>query len=145
MIDYGKIAAYLLYFLSFQKVLESFKLWYNTKDEFKKNICEYRGDLTMKNELILQLKNRFDNLIQKIPESDIEFWYARELMEVLEYDRWENFSKVIERAITACKNSGTQVENHFRGATKMVKIGSGAERQIDDIILTRYACYLIAQ
>jgi DNA-damage-inducible protein D len=66
-------------------------------------------------------------------------------MPELGYDRWENFSKVIQKGVESCKTVGAPVENHFRGVTKMVKIGSGAERPVDDIVLTRYACYLIAQ
>jgi DNA-damage-inducible protein D len=66
-------------------------------------------------------------------------------MPELGYDRWENFSKVIQKAAQSCKTVGASVENHFRGVTKMVTIGSGAERAVEDIVLTRYACYLIAQ
>ncbi|MBF0388352.1 MAG: DNA damage-inducible protein D [Candidatus Omnitrophica bacterium] len=99
----------------------------------------------MKNEVLIQLKGKFDALLQLIPGENVEFWYARNLMLVLGYDRWENFAKVIQKAVTACENSDVKPENHFRGVTKMVSIGSGAERPIEDIILTRYACYLIAQ
>ncbi|MEB3207062.1 MAG: DNA damage-inducible protein D [Vampirovibrionales bacterium] len=75
----------------------------------------------------------------------VEYWFARDLLERLGYARWENFIKVIEKAKTACQTAGATVTDHFRDVTKMVKIGSGAERETDDITLTRYACYLIAQ
>ncbi len=94
---------------------------------------------------ISTLKQQFDAHIYHIEETTIEFCYARELMLVLDYDRWENFSNVIEKARTSCNNSKIDAANHFREVTKMVKIGSGAARPISDIMLTRYACYLIAQ
>lgn len=72
-----------------------------------------------------------------------EYWLARELQPVLEYAQWRRFSDAIERAKLACKNSGFAVEDHFADVGKMVDIGSGAERQIDDVMLSRYACYLI--
>ena len=75
----------------------------------------------------------------------IKFWYARDLMALLGYDRWENFHKAIERAIDSCKASEIEPADHFRSVTKMVQIGSGAERAVKDYMLTRYACYLIAQ
>ena len=75
----------------------------------------------------------------------IKFWYARDLMALLGYDRWENFHKAIERAIDYCKASEIEPADHFRSVTKMVQIGSGAERAVKDYMLTRYACYLIAQ
>jgi DNA-damage-inducible protein D len=99
----------------------------------------------MNENTLSKLKTSFDLLQQTVPDSDVEFWYARDLMPELGYDRWENFSKVIQKGVESCKTVGAPVENHFRGVTKMVKIGSGAERPVDDIVLTRYACYLIAQ
>lgn len=77
-------------------------------------------------------------------ENGVEFWYASELFPVLGYSRLENFEQVINRAKEACKTSGGRVEDHFLDVQKMVKIGSGAERSVADIKLTRYACYLIA-
>lgn len=99
----------------------------------------------MDHNTITKLTSLFDSLARKMLEESTEFWYAREIMTVLEYDRWENFSKVIHKASVACETAGGVVVNHFRDVTKMVKIGSGAERPVEDVMLTRYACYLIAQ
>jgi DNA-damage-inducible protein D len=92
-----------------------------------------------------QLTTRFNELSQSLPEEGIEFWFARDLMEPLGYARWENFTTAIQRAIESCKTTGYDESDHFRAVTKMVPLGSGAERTVEDFMLTRYACYLIAQ
>ncbi len=99
----------------------------------------------MDHNTISRLTNSFDALARQAPDENTEFWYAREIMTALGYDRWENFSKVVHKASIACETAGGAVSNHFRGVTKMVSIGSGAERPVEDIMLTRYACCLIAQ
>lgn len=92
-----------------------------------------------------QAKQQFDLVLHKDDASDVEFWYARELMVLLGYERWENFDKAIQRAMDSCEVSGIAVENHFREVAKMVPLGSGSKRSVKDYMLTRYACYLIAQ
>ena len=99
----------------------------------------------MKHKLISILQNDFNSISNLLEGTEVEYWYARELQELLGYDRWENFVKVISKAKVACENSNIEVSDHFREVTKMVTIGSGASRKIKDIILTRYACYLVAQ
>lgn len=84
----------------------------------------------------------FEN-IKHINEYGQEFWYARELQQALEYTEWRNFSAVVERAKAACSASGNEVDDHFVDVNKMVDIGSGTQREIDDVTLSRYACYLI--
>lgn len=97
----------------------------------------------MKKEVIQELYNGFEAVAVEV--EGIECWSARKLQLLLGYSKWENFSKVIEKAKTACINAGYLVSDHFPDVRKMVYLGSGSEREIDDVFLTRYACYLIAQ
>ncbi len=97
----------------------------------------------MDSDIIRDLNKAFENAANDI--DGLECWLARDIAPLLGYDRWENFSKTIDRAKTSCTQGGQAIEDHFRDVTKMVPLGSGAERSIDDVILTRYACYLIAQ
>ncbi len=92
-----------------------------------------------------QIKEQFDLVIHSEENTNVEFWFARELMTLLGYERWENFDKTINRAMESCETSGIEVSDHFREDTKMVPLGSGAHRNVKDYMLTRYACYLIAQ
>lgn len=98
----------------------------------------------MDTELIRQLHADFERVAYIEPQG-MEVWFARDLMSLLGYSRWENFAQVIEKAKIACGNSGQPISDHFRDVTKMIQLPKGAEREIDDIALTRYAGYLIAQ
>ena len=97
----------------------------------------------MKAEQIKELFAQFE--VAAAEYEGVECWSARELQNLLGYSKWENFQKVIDKAKESCRNAGEQITDHFPDVRKMVPIGSGAEKEIDDILLTRYACYLIAQ
>ena len=97
----------------------------------------------MKKEIVKKLRSKFEQLIRTEEDTGVEFWLARDLQTVLEYARWENFINVIAKAKTACENSGYEIKDHFLDVTKMVELGSGAIRKVDDIALSRYACFLI--
>ena len=97
----------------------------------------------MKKEIIIQLNKIFEE--SAYTQKSVEYWMARDLQKLLDYTDWRNFLLVVEKAKTACFNSRQSIADHFVDVNKMVKLGSGSERQVDDIMLTRYACYLIAQ
>ncbi len=97
----------------------------------------------MKKELIVQLKKLFEESAYE--EQGIEYWLARDLQKLLDYEEWRNFINVIEKAKISCKNSGQNISDHFVDINKTIPMPKGAEKEIDDLMLTRYACYLIAQ
>ena len=93
-----------------------------------------------------EIKNLFSQFEAAASELEgVECWSARELQDLLGYSKWENFEKVIQKAKDACKNAGGEVDYHFPDVRKTIPMPKGAEKEIDDILLTRYACYLIAQ
>lgn len=99
----------------------------------------------MKKEIIVKLHASFEELVQQDSETGMEYWLARDLQELLGYARWENFAKVIEKAKKSCETAGFESDDHFLDVRKMIETGKSAQRAIEDIALTRYACYLIAQ
>lgn len=84
----------------------------------------------MKHDLIVRLHSAFEGIVQQDQSRGTEYWLARDLQVVLEYKTWENFSKDIEKAVTSCKQAGSDPDDHFLGVTKMVDIGSGAQREV---------------
>jgi DNA-damage-inducible protein D len=98
----------------------------------------------MKTDLVHALTQTFEGHAQQT-DGGVEFWLARDLQQLLGYTKWDNFLNVVSKAKTACDVSGHEVADHFADVGKMVDLGSGSQREVDDIMLTRYACYLIAQ
>ena len=98
----------------------------------------------MKTELVQTLTTTFEAHAQQT-ESGVEYWLARDIQYLLGYTKWDNFLNVVSKAKTACEVSGHRVADHFADVGKMVDLGSGSQREVDDLMLTRYACYLIAQ
>ncbi|MFM2111894.1 MAG: hypothetical protein RLZZ271_554 [Pseudomonadota bacterium] len=98
----------------------------------------------MKKEIVESLTNNFESHAQQT-DTGVEFWLGRDIQHLLGYSKWDNFLNVVSKAKTACEVSGHPVTDHFADVGKMVDLGSGSQREVDDIMLTRYACYLIAQ
>jgi len=98
----------------------------------------------MKTDVVKTLTDTFEGHAQQT-EVGVEFWLGRDLQHLLGYAKWDNFLNVVSKAKTACEVSGHLVADHFADVGKMVDLGSGSQREVDDLMLTRYACYLVAQ
>lgn len=94
---------------------------------------------------LAELKEKFDSIINTEENEKIEYWYARDLQVLLGYTQWRNFLEVMKKAMVSCESAGFTVSDHFAEVSKMIKLAKGAERKVQDYMLTRYACYLIAQ
>lgn len=93
---------------------------------------------------VIVLKSTFEGIVHKVPAENVEYWLDRELMPLLGYTRRENFAEAIKRAESVCSAQGIDISYHFRCVTKMIPLPKGAKREIEDLMLSRYACYLIA-
>lgn len=98
----------------------------------------------MKSEVVFQLTEIFEGHAQQT-ETGVDYWLARDIQHLLGYAKWDNFCNVLSKAKTACEISGHDIRDHFADVGKMVDLGSGSRREIDDVMLTRFACYLVAQ
>ena len=94
---------------------------------------------------LAELKEKFDSIINTEENEKIDYWYARDLQALLGYTQWRNFLEVMKKAMISCESAGFIVSDHFAEVSKMIKLAKGAERKVQDYMLTRYACYLIAQ
>jgi hypothetical protein len=101
----------------------------------RNSATEKTGEHPMESKAIQLMKSHFDALSHTSPEEGVEFWFARDLMEPLGYARWENFRTAIKRAIESCETTGHTAEDHFRGVTKMIEIGKGGQRPVDNFML----------
>ncbi len=117
-------------------------MYLNLRYICKRNISQ-AGNRDMKPAIIRRLHKNFEDYVHV--QDGVEFWCARDLQELLGYDEWRNFLKVIEKAQESCKTANNPILDHFVDANKSIPVPKGGERIIEDLLLTRYACYLIAQ
>lgn len=115
----------------------------DTENQYCTIVQFITGELKMKKEVIVTLRKTFEE--QAFEENGLEFWFARDLQKLLGYSEWRNFKNAVDKAKISCKNNGFSVTDHFVEVNKTIPMPKSASKEIDDMLLTRYACYLIAQ